>query len=149
MNKDLVDVQIGLIMDSVRTASGILGEVDDITDRIINQTALEMSERFRNVPLRVRQELVVLIEQHQDDPDQMLIALAAFNARLDRICSSPWAKFSRMLKGDGRSMTGDDWLQGLYILLTLIIMLTLPLVIKFGLIPIFQEQSSTQQIQSK
>jgi hypothetical protein len=149
LSKPLADTQAQLFEDSLKSVCAMTKAFESASDEIVSKTAHQMADQFREMPLRVRQELLVLMEQYQDDPDRLVLFLKEYEHRLIKSSQSPWAKFSRLLKGNGHSMTNDDWRQGLYILLTLFIMLTLPLVLKFGLFPIFQEQASPSQVQVK
>jgi hypothetical protein len=149
LSKPLADTHLQLFEDAIRMSYGMLEEFESVSDEIVNQTAHQMAETFKSMPVQVRQRLLILMEQHKDNPDRLIAFLKEQEEIWIQLADSPWAKFSRMLKGDGHRMTNEDWMQGLYIVLTLIIMLTLPLVLRFGLFPIFQEQASPTQIQSK
>jgi hypothetical protein len=147
LNKDVANDQFELIMDSVKTAASMLGEFDSIAEQIVSNTALEMSDRFRNIPLQVRQELVVLLERHHDNPDQMLIALDEYNQKLERICNSPFSRLQRWLCGGGNTLSQNDWI-GMAATVAFFIFIPVGVWLVGQTIQIFTEPP-TPQVQSK
>ena len=107
----LEDTHSQLFEDSLKTICGMRKELQQQTDYIVSATAHQMAEDFRELPTRVRQELLVLMEQYQDDPDRLVLAIRVLEQKMVAAADSPWAKFQRSLKGNGNSMSQGDWKQ--------------------------------------
>jgi len=135
---NLEDTQLQLFEDSLKTICGMRKELQQQTDYIVSATAHQMAEEFRELPTRVRQELLVLMEQYQDDPDRLVLAIRMLEQKMAAAADSPWAKFQRSLKGNGSLMSQGDWKQVVWMFGSLALILFTAWTMSYA-IPAFKE----------